>query len=270
LNGEERRIRAAASFLKKRLPDRPETVILLGSGLGSMPFGRATLRLPYARIPGFPRPRVEGHPGLLTVERGAVLLRGRAHLYEGATPEEVVRPVRALARAGARRLIVTNAAGSVNPAFRPGDLMVIEDHLNLTGANPLRGGRFVDLSRAYDARLRAELLRAARKARLRLRRGVYAAVAGPSYETPAEVRMLRTLGADAVGMSTAPEVIAAVAEGMRVFGLSVITNRAAGLSGRPLSHEEVLEVSRRAGNKVEALLRFIWRQGKRPPGPSIY
>lgn len=250
----------AAAFLRRRLGGGLRNVVLLGSGLGDLGLGPAEVEIPYGRIPGFPRPSVAGHPGVLTRTGGTAVLRGRAHLYEGFSADEVALPVRALASLGAEVLYVTNAAGAVNPAFRPGDLMLIEDHLNLTGANPLRGrGAFVDLSRAYDPDLRRRAVRAARALGLPLRRGVYAAVAGPSYETPAEVRMLRRLGADAVGMSTAPEVIAAAAEGMKVVGLSLVTNRAAGLSSKPVSHEEVLETTRRAGGRLGRLLAEILR-----------
>ncbi len=265
---EETILRRAAGFLARRLPARPEVVLLLGSGLDGAAPGRAKARLPYARIPGFPRPRAAGHAGELALAGRAAVLRGRAHLYEGCAVDEVVRPVRVLARLGARTLVVTNAAGGVNPAFRPGDLMLIEDHLNLTGADPLRGApRFVDLTRAYDAGLRRRALAAARRLGIGLRRGVYAAVAGPSYETPAEVRMLRRLGADAVGMSTVPEVIAAVAEGMRVVGISLIANRAAGLGPGKVSHDEVLEAGRAAGERLGVLLAAILA-GLRPGDAS--
>lgn len=255
---EGERVRRAADFLAKRLTARPEIAVILGSGLGEVTVDRPSARIPYERIPGFPRPSVAGHSGVLTLEGRAAILRGRVHAYEGRRLEEIVRPVRVMASLGARTLVVTNAAGAVNPAFRPGDLMLIADHLNLMGVNPLRGGpNFVDLSRAYDPDLRRLAARGARRLKFRLREGVYAAMAGPSYETPAEVRMLRRLGADAVGMSTVPEVIAAVHAGMRVLGVSIITNPGAGLSRRPLSHDEVLAETRRAGGKLEALLSEI-------------
>jgi purine-nucleoside phosphorylase len=229
--------------------------------MGSIDLGRPSTVLPYPRIPHFPRPSAAGHPGELALCGGVAVLRGRVHYYEGRSLEEVVRPVRAMARLGVRTLVVTNAAGAVNRTLRPGDLMLIADHLNLMGDNPLRGGAgFTDLSEAYDRGLRAMARRAARKAGFRLREGVYAAVPGPCYETPAEVRMLRRLGADAVGMSTVPEVIAAVQAGMRVLGISLVANLGAGLRLRPggkICHGEVLEAARRATPRLQSLLRTV-------------
>src|SRR6185436_12213713 len=202
--------------------------------------GDSSVEVPYAKIPGFPRVRVAGHPGRLSLVGSAAILRGRVHFYEGHSMDEVVRPVRVLARLGVARVILTNAAGAVNRSLRPGDLMAIMDHLNLMGVNPLRGGaRFVDLTSVYDtAGLRG------------MKRGVYAAMAGPSYETPAEIRMLRRLGADAVGMSTVPEAIAAREAGMTVTAISVITNAAAGTTKSPVSHEEVLATAKRTRGKM--------------------
>ena len=232
--------------------------------MGDLDLGPVDVRVPYARIPGFPRPGVAGHAGELAGSGRVLLLRGRAHYYEGRSMDEVVRPVRVLARLGVRTLVVTNAAGAVNRAYRPGDLMLIRDHLNLMGAHPLRGGpRFVDLTDAYDPALRA----LARRGGSRLREGVYAAMPGPSYETPAEIRMLRTLGADAVGMSTVPETIAAREAGLRVLGISLITNLGAGLSKRPVSHKEVLERAAGARGRMERLLREILA-GLQSRGPS--
>lgn len=256
--GEERRLRAAVRFLRARLPGEPRVAVVLGSGMGTIDLGRPSVAIPFPRIPHFPRPGAAGHPGELTLCGRAVVLRGRAHYYEGRSLEEVVRPVRAMALLGARTLVVTNAAGAVNRGFRPGDLMLIADHLNLMGDNPLRGGpRFTDLSAAYDPGLRAQARRAAREGGFRLREGVYAAVPGPCYETPAEVRMLRKLGADAVGMSTVPEVIAAAHAGMRVLGISLITNLGAGLRSGPICHDEVLEAARQAVPRLRSLLRTV-------------
>jgi purine-nucleoside phosphorylase len=183
---------------------------------------------------------------------------------------EVVRPVRVLAELGIETLILTNASGSVNPAFRPGDIMVIRDHLNLMGMNPLRGEpRFVDLSAVYDGPLSRSALKAARRLRIPVRTGVYAAVSGPSYETPAEVRMLRALGADAVGMSTVPEAIAAREGGLKILGLSVIANPGAGLSRTPLSHAEVLRATGRARNGLERLLREMVAHLARSPAANL-
>jgi len=244
----EREVRRAAAWLSRRLPAVPETAVVLGSGLGGCYLGRPSIVLPYARIPGFPRTSAAGHAGELSLVGRTLVLRGRVHLYEGRPVEEVVRAVRIAARLGVRTLVLTNAAGAVHPRLRPGVFMRIADHLNLLGTDPLRGGTaFTDLSEVYDAGLRARLKG--------LPEGVYAAVPGPSYETPAEVRMLRRLGADAVGMSTVPEAIAARAEGLKVLGISLITNLGAGLSRKPLSHSEVLEKGRRGALLLGRLLR---------------
>jgi purine-nucleoside phosphorylase len=219
--------------------------------MGGADLGRPRVTIPYRAIPGFPRPSVAGHPGELSLVGSAAVLRGRVHFYEGFSFEEVTRPVRSLALLGVRTLVLANASGGIRPSFRPGDLLLVDDHLNLMGANPLR--RFVDLSEAYDLRLRALAERSARKLRIPLRKGVYAAVPGPSYETPAEVRMLRSLGADAVGMSTVPEVLAARAEGMRVLAVSIVANRA----GRSVTHDEVLRATAGAAGRLAALFREI-------------
>jgi purine-nucleoside phosphorylase len=253
--------RKAASFLARRLRPAPSTAIVLGSGQSGLDLGPETARIPYGNIPGFPRPGVGGHAGVLTAHGPFVALRGRSHYYEGLSMDEVVRPVRALALLGVRTLIVTNAAGAVTRSFRRGDLLLIRDHLNLMGVHPLRGGpHFIDLTEAYDPELRRLARRAARKAGVGLREGVYAAMSGPAYETPAEIRMLRTLGADAVGMSTVPETIAARQAGMRVLGISLVTNLGAGLSASRVSHAEVLETSARARSRMERLLRQVLKE----------
>jgi len=240
-------VRRAADFLKRRLPTLPQSAVVLGSGLGDLDLGPATAEIPYDRIPGFPHVQVAGHPGRLTLVGKTAVLRGRVHYYEGRSLDEVVHPVRVLARLGIHRLILTNAAGGINRKLRVGDLMAIVDHLNLMGANPLRGGpHFLDLSSVY------EVPRVAR-----LKRGVYAAMAGPTYETPAEIRMLRTLGADAVGMSTVPEAIAARQAGLRVTGISLITNAAAGTGKGPVTHAEVLATAEGARARMAALLLKI-------------
>jgi purine-nucleoside phosphorylase len=266
--GDEALVRRAAAAVSRRLPGRPSIAVLLGSGMGDLDLGPVAHRISYGRIPGFPRPGVSGHPGELSASGRMLVLRGRAHFYEGRSMDEVVRPVRVLARLGVRTLIVTNAAGAVNRALRPGDLMLIRDHLNLMGVHPLHGGpRFVDLSQAYDPGLRRVARAAARRLRERLREGVYAAMPGPAYETPSEIRMLRTLGADAVGMSTVPETIAAREVGLRVLGISLITNLGAGMTRRPVSHGEVLEGSLRAKGRMERLLvEIVARLGG--PGAS--
>jgi purine-nucleoside phosphorylase len=227
--------------------------------MGDLDLGRPSIEVPYARIPGFPTVRVAGHPGRLSLIGGAAILRGRVHYYEGRSMDEVVRPVRVLARLGVTSLLLTNAAGGIHRALRTGEFMVIRDHLNLMGANPLRGGpHFLDLTSLYESRLPS--LRG-------LRRGVYAGVAGPSYETPAETEMLRRLGADAVGMSTVPEALAAHRDGLRVVALSLITNAAAGTSRKPVSHAEVLEAASRARAAMAARLGRILRDLVREPGP---
>ena len=241
--------------------------VVLGSGLGAFADALQGARaLPFADLPGFPRATVQGHKGRLvygTLDGAPVLaLQGRLHGYEGHDAATVAFPARVLGVLGARALVVTNAAGGANPSFAPGDLMRITDHINLTGRNPLigpnedaLGPRFPDLSHAYDARLAAALEDAARVTSQGLRSGIYLQMNGPSYETPAEVRMARALGADAVGMSTVPEVIVAAHQGLPVCGISCITNLAAGISPTPLTHEEVMEVARAVEGKFLDLLR---------------
>ncbi len=249
----------------------PFVGLILGSGLGA--FADAVedaARIPFAAIPHFPPATVEGHAGTLvagTLEGvRCLVLQGRVHTYEGHAPVAVCFPVRLLVRLGLRALIVTNAAGAVNPAFRPGSLMLIDDHINLLWRNPLIGPvvpgemRFPDMSEPYDTRLRALAERTALKLGIPLERGVYCAVTGPSYETAAEVRMLRRLGADAVGMSTVPEVIAARAAAVPALGLSLITNLGTGLSPTKLSHDEVVEAGRAVQADLTRLLRAIIRE----------
>lgn len=225
-------------------------------------------RLPYSFIPHFPRPTVEGHTGALRLglweKTPVAILEGRMHLYEGYTPAEVVFPTRAMILAGVECLVVTCAAGGVAPGANPGSFMVFSDHLNYQGANPLAGAhdarwgqRFVDLSHAYDPPLRKRALSVARALKLKCFEGVYAALLGPSYETPAEIRALRRLGAGAVGMSTVLEVIAARQTGTRVLAIATIANRAAGLSRRPLSHEEVLRAGKGAAKDLARWLAAI-------------
>ncbi|MGH7458350.1 MAG: purine-nucleoside phosphorylase [Longimicrobiaceae bacterium] len=256
----------AVSCLRARAPVTPRVILVLGSGLGGLAdeLGEPVV-IPYAGIPGFPHSTVEGHRGRLLFGElegtPVAAMQGRFHLYEGFTPEQVVFPVRALAELGATTLVVTNSAGAVSPRLRPGELMLIADHINLLGANPLTGPvlageeRFPDMSSPYHPGLRAAARKVALEGGVWLSEGVYAAVPGPSYETPAEVRALAWLGADAVGMSTVPEVLAARARGLRVLGISCLTNLAAGLGGGPLSHDEVIEVGLRARGRLAALLR---------------
>jgi purine-nucleoside phosphorylase len=256
------------AFLRERVTRAPSALLVLGSGLGGLADEiQDAVRIPYGEIPGFPHSTVVGHAGALvagTWEGVEVLaMQGRFHLYEGWEPVTVARPIRVARALGAQTLLVTNAAGGVRDGLAPGDLMLISDHVNLTGHNPLLGPvfegelRFPDMSVAYDAEFRAVAREVAAELEIPLEEGVYAAMLGPSYETPAEIRMLRAIGADAVGMSTVPEVIVARAVGLRVLGLSCITNLAAGLGHETLSHDEVMEVGARVRDRLAALVRAI-------------
>ena len=258
----------AAAFLKKQSRLRPALAIVLGSGFHEVPKAlRVDKKISYAKIPGFPKPTVSGHAGELYFGRlndaPVIVLSGRAHFYEGHPMDRVTFAVRTLAAFGIKDLLLTNAAGGINRKFRPGDFMVLTDHINLMGVNPLRGGhheglpRFVDLTEAYDRKLRDLLFKSAKLAKMKLQRGVYLAVSGPSYETPAEIRAFARLGADAVGMSTVPEVIVARQHGMRVAAISCITNLAAGIAKNELSHAEVLETAEAVrGLAVKLLNKF--------------
>jgi purine-nucleoside phosphorylase len=265
------RLDACVQVIRAKAPGfEPRLGVILGSGLGSF---ADTLERPtvidYRALPDFPTSSVAGHAGRLVLGyRGAVpvvAMQGRVHFYEGYQPWQVAFPARVLCRLGVRHLTVTNAAGGINPGFRVGDLMAMTDHLNLAGYNPLigrnderLGPRFPDMSHAYDPELLAVLKRAAAATGVALREGVYASLAGPSYETPAEIRMLRTLGADAVGMSTVPEVIVAAHMGVKVTGISCITNLAAGLGQQKLSHDEVAETANQVkGTFLSLLGRFL-------------
>ena len=257
---------AARDAVASRLAGREPTVALvLGSGLGGLAerLGNG-VRIPYRDIPGFHVPTVEGHRGELVIGTlgGTTVLAqsGRFHMYEGYSAQDNVLPVRVFGELGIGTLIVTNAAGGVRRSFQAGTLMLIADHLNLTGRNPLMGHvhpgdeRFPDMTEAYDAGLRKLAKAAAKKLGITLEEGVYAGLLGPNYETPAEVRMLERLGADAVGMSTVAEVIAARARGMRCLGFSLVTNPGAGISPTPLNHKEVMETAARAGKELARLV----------------
>jgi purine-nucleoside phosphorylase len=245
---------------------RAETAIILGSGLNSLVGDpKDDQIIPYAEFPGIPKPSVPGHTGRFVLgeigDKRVIFAQGRVHLYEGLSARDVTAGVRILAEAGIKQLIVTNAAGAANPKFKPGDWMMITDHLNLTGTTPLLGAvnasparTFIDMTEAYSVRLRENFRKAAGTIDIVLHEGVYAALLGPQYETPAEVRMLQKLGADAVGMSTVLEVIQARALGLEVAGFSCITNLAAGLSKEHLSHEEVLETGKKAARKFVSLM----------------
>lgn len=262
------RLTEAVAMIQERSPLRPAIGLVLGSGLGA--FAKTlegATRIPYADIPHFPRSTVSGHQGELVIgTSGGVpvaVLAGRSHYYEGHPLADVVFPVRVLARSGVRSLVVTNAAGSVNVDFRPGELMIIDDHINFIG-NPLigpneeaLGPRFPDMSDAYDPTLRGIAEKACAAAGVPARHGVYIAMTGPSYETPAEIRMARALGADAVGMSTAPEVVAARHMGVRVVGLSCLTNMAAGVLKKKLDHKEVLEVGEKVKDSLMGVLARV-------------
>jgi purine-nucleoside phosphorylase len=248
---------------------RPLLGLILGSGLGAFVDSfQDRVVIPFNDLHYFPSPTVPGHSGNLVVGyAGGVpvaALQGRMHLYEGYSIADIAFPARVLGSLGIRRLIVTNAAGGINPTFHPGDLMLITDHINMMGANPLTGlnaekmeSRFPDMSEAYDADMRRIALKAAEENGIPLRQGVYIGLPGPSYETPAEIRMCRTLGADAVGMSTVPEVITANHMGIRVLGISCITNMGAGIHPQKLTHKEVLETADKASVQFRSLLRAI-------------
>jgi purine-nucleoside phosphorylase len=244
---------------------QPEWGIVLGSGLGSfVELLEVLAELPYAAIDGLPQSKVAGHAGRFLLGRlGAttvLVAAGRVHLYEGWSAREVTAHVRWLHARGVRRLLLTNAAGTTNPAFAPGQWMLLSDHLNLTGTTPLLGGaNFVDMSEVYSARLRARFRAAAQSLGVPLHEGVYAALLGPQYETPAEIRMLQRLGADAVGMSTALEAIQARALGLEVAAFSCLTNWAAGLSPQQLAHEEVITTGQAAAGQLVQILERAMR-----------
>lgn len=256
----------AAEALRRRLEGfRPRVAVTLGSGLGGLVDRfRDSAAVPTSEVPAWPVPTVEGHAGRVVAGRlagvEALGLSGRVHAYEGDDPDRVAFYVRVLGRLGVPLLVLGNAAGAVARGYRPGELMLVSDHLDLTGRSPLRGRvregevRFPDLSDAYDPGLRERVRREARSRGVRLREGVYAGLLGPSYETPAEIRMLRALGADAVGMSTVPEVLVARALGIRCVAVSCLTNPAAGLGSAPLRHEDVLEATERAAEAFQGLV----------------
>ena len=261
------RLDAAVDAIRKKSKVQPIVGLVLGSGLGGFAQGLEDREaIPYDQIPHFPvSTGVVGHAGELVLgsvgSTPVVVLSGRVHFYEGRVMADVVFPARVLARMGARAVILTNAAGGVRLSFKPGDLMLITDHINGFGTNPLigpnedaLGPRFPDMSVVYDTGLRKVVKSAAAKLRIPVREGVYIGLTGPSYETPAEIRMLRRWGVDAVGMSTVPEAIALRHAGVRVVGISTITNMAAGILKKSLEHEEVLETTRRVGARFVKLL----------------
>ncbi|ACL21466.1 purine nucleoside phosphorylase I, inosine and guanosine-specific [Desulfitobacterium hafniense DCB-2] len=260
-------------FIIEKVNIEPQMGVILGSGLGGfVDLIEDKVVIPYQEIPNFPVSTVEGHKGQLVfgkvLGKTVVAMQGRFHFYEGYSMQSVTFPVRVMQVLGVSGLIVTNAAGGINPAYRPGDLILIKDHINMMGDNPLRGAnlsnlgpRFPDLSEGYDLEWRQKALTIAREVGIHPQEGVYAAMSGPSYESPAEIRFLRTIGADLVGMSTVPEVIIANHGGMRVLGISCVTNMAAGILAQRLSHAEVMETAERIEKQfvrfVQALVKGL-------------
>ncbi len=259
----------AARTIRARWNEDARLALVLGSGLGAFADDiEDATSLPYTELPGFARSTVEGHAGRLVLGKvegmPVVAMQGRFHYYEGYTFDEVTFPIRVLGLLGIKSIILTNAAGGMSNGFTQGSLMVISDHLNLIGANPLHGPnderfgpRFPDMTEVYDRDYQDVMIKEARRLGHELRRGVYAALSGPSYETPAEIRMLRALGADAVGMSTVPEAIIARHMGIKVLGLSCITNLAAGILGTQINHAEVIETGERVRSTFTELLRGV-------------
>ena len=263
------RAEKAARLIRSRTSADVPVAIVLGSGLGAFAgdLTEAT-EIPYDEIPGFARATVEGHAGRLVIGKAGEVtvaaMQGRFHFYEGYSLQEVTFPIRVLKLLGVRTVVLTNAAGSLNVEFTPGSLMVISDHLNLLGDNPLRGAnderfgpRFPDMTSVYAPELQNVVIEAGVAMGIELRRGIYAALSGPCYETPAEIHMVRTLGADAVGMSTVPEAIVARHMDMNVVGISCITNLAAGVSNRPIDHSQVMQIGERVRGAFTELLRRI-------------
>lgn len=260
------RIKESINYIKGKYNKKPMVGLILGSGLGSLGERIENPKIiDYKDIPNFPISTVEGHKGQLILGKlggkNVVAMQGRFHYYEGYPLSEVVFPVRVMIGLGVKNLIVTNAAGGVNENFAPGDLMIIKDHINFTGQNPLigknykeLGPRFVDMTQSYDKNLINLAIKIGEKLNISLQEGVYMWLTGPTYETPAEVKLARILGASAVGMSTVPEVIIASHQGIKVLGISCITNMAAGILDKPLNHEEVIETSLKVKNKFEKLV----------------
>jgi purine-nucleoside phosphorylase len=270
MNDQKEKIRAARDYIQARTRIQPQLAVILGSGLGALADEvEVDAAFPYGEIPGFPISTVAGHAGQLVVgslaDKKVVVMQGRFHYYEGYPMSLIIFPIRVMQALGSTALIVTNAAGGLNPEFNAGEVMLITDHINAMGINPLIGPnddqigpRFPDMSQAYDSDLRALALTIAKRAGIKLQQGVYVATSGPTYETSAERRHLRIIGGDAVGMSTVPEVIAANHAGMRVLGMSAITNKATGdPDQQPDSHEEVIAMAKVAGEKLVRLVRQV-------------
>ncbi|WP_191555980.1 purine-nucleoside phosphorylase [Metabacillus idriensis] len=262
-------IKQSAQYMKEKVKDLPEIGLILGSGLGVLADEiENAVKIPYEEIPNFPVSTVEGHAGQLVFGtlKGAnvVAMQGRFHFYEGYDMKKVTFPVRVLKEMGVKTIIVTNAAGGVNESFEPGDLMIISDHINNMGTSPLIGPndsdlgvRFPDMSQAYSRELRTLAKNAASELGIKVQEGVYVGNTGPAYETPAEVRLARVIGGDAVGMSTVPEVIVANHAGMKVLGISCISNMAAGILDQPLSHDEVMETTEKVKANFLNLVKKI-------------
>lgn len=263
------RAERAAKFIRSKTKLRPKVAVVLGSGLGAFADDlKDAIRIPYERIPGFPRSTAIGHAGNLVVGKAAgipvAVMQGRVHFYEGYSLQDVIFPVRVLGRLGIRAVVLTNAAGGINLSLKQGTFVVLRDHINLQGSNPLVGPnderfgpRFPDMTEVYAKGYREIAVKEAQRLGLQVSEGVYVALTGPSYETPAEIRCLRTLGADVVGMSTVPEAIAARHMGIEVLGISCVTNMAAGVLENPLNHEEVLETGDRVSGQFIALLQAM-------------
>lgn len=259
-------LQETVDFILSRAKTPPKTALVLGSGLGGLAASmQVDAEIPYAEIPGFVTSTAVGHAGKLLLGsiggQPCAVMSGRFHLYEGYTASQAAYPIYALAQAGVETLILTNAAGAINTQFKPGDLMLIQDHINLMGVTPInadyvaaRGVHFADMSKAYTPELMAKAQRLGSELGIMLHQGVYIMFLGPQYETPAEIRMARAMGADAVGMSTVPEAIAASHCGMKLLGISCMTNMAAGVLDQPITHEEVLETGRRVQDKMIKLL----------------
>ncbi|MEH7254585.1 purine-nucleoside phosphorylase [Neobacillus niacini] len=257
----------ARDFIMSKTSDRPTIGIILGSGLGTLADEIANpVTIPYSEIPHFAKTEAIGHANELVIGelmgKTVVAMKGRFHYYEGFTLDEVTFPVRVMKALGVENLFITNACGAINTSFNPGDLMLITDHINLVGTNPLigpnnneLGTRFPDVSQVYNRDLRNIAVNVAKEQNITLQQGVYAWWSGPAYETPAEIRMIRTLGADAVGMSTVPEAIVAIHGGLKVLGISCLTNMACGILDQPLSHDEVIEVAALAREKFINLIK---------------
>lgn len=258
-------------FIKKRTNICPEIGIILGSGLGTMANEIEGIKIPYSEIPNFCTSTIEGHAGQLVIGylegKKVIAMQGRFHFYEGYSMKDVVMPIHVMKKLGVSKLIVTNAAGGINTEFNPGDLMLIKDHINFMGSNPLIGKnptefgvRFPDMSEAYKKYFIEIAKKKANELGISVKEGIYIACTGPSYETPAEIRAFRSWGADVVGMSTAPEVIVANHAGIDVLGISCVTNMAAGILNQPLSHDEVIETSRRIKKNFVALIKGIVKE----------